>query len=1273
MNVETDRVRDIFLAALKVPRIQREAYLGEACGGDQELRNQVERLLQAHEELGSIAERTGEPSRPTVDEPAAERPGTVIGHYKLLEPIGEGGMGTVWMAQQTEPVKRLVALKLIKPGMDTKQVIARFEAERQALALMDHPNIAKVLDGGTSNAGRPYFVMELVKGEPITKYCDERCLTPRQRLELFIPICQAVQHAHQKGIIHRDLKPSNVLVALYDGKPVPKVIDFGVAKAIGQPLTEQTLVTGFGAIVGTLEYMSPEQAEINQLDIDTRSDIYSLGVLLYELLTGTTPLEHKRVKESGLIEALRIIREEEVPTLSKRLSSTAELPAIAANRGTEPAKLTRLVRGELDWIVMKALEKDRNRRYETANALALDVQRYLADEPVQACPPSVGYRLRKFARRHKAALAGAAIVLGFVALLGGGIGWVVGDRAARSAATARKMTTTLEDGWQLLADGNWPAAQTRLERAVGLSASGASTAELDEQLAQLRKDLQMVRDLEEIRQKTGDVLFNPADFPEIDREYVQTFQAYGINVQNLEPAIAAKIIARSPIRIQLVAALDEWAIVSLRGKGDGKPLIAVARQADPDERRNRLRDFLEQPAEKRKASLLESAASVKVADLPAATVSLLGEALAMHGCANEAVDLLKQAQRRYPNDFWVNLALAYSLGQSQPPRWHEAAACARAALALRPGSALVHNFLGFIHARNREYEQAFVCFEDALKLKHDYAPAHLNLGALYTRKRQCDQAIASIHKALHYGNDWPEASVALGLVYYEKGQLDQAMEAYKKAIRLNPGKAEAYSNLGLILAAKGELEQAIKAHEKAVKLKPELAEAWSNLCNALRKKGRYEEAIAAGKKAIELEPESAEAYQNLGIAYTDSGQPDQAIASLMKALRRDANDPAILTSLGRAYSEKNLPDQAITFYKKAISVREDHALAWLGLGIALAQKKQSQEAFRCFKKAVELDGNNADTYYNFGLALKEDGQLDDAITKYREAIRLKKDHASAHLCLANVLMTKGKLDDAIASYEQAILWEPRLANAHLGLAIVYRRLNDPDKAIACCLKAIRWGPELPEAHLHLGVLWMDKKQPDRAIPCFQKAIALNCPTAHNNLGVAFQQKDMLKEAIASYRNAVRWHPNDARYKQNLAAALNERAWRLVTAAKVASEEAAEAVELAREAVALDTKYVEIWNTLGVAHYRDGNSKKAIAALQKSVELTQGGLGEDFFFLAMAHSSLGNEGEARMWYDKAVRWMATNQAILEKQPQRAEELRRWHAEAAALLKVSKEQD
>jgi serine/threonine protein kinase len=422
MSTDSHNVRSIFDSAAELPAgSERTAYLDAACAGAPEVRQRVEALLLAYENAGSFLESPAANAAQTIATPAsAEAIGTKIGPYKLLQQIGEGGMGTVYMAEQVEPVARRVAVKIIKPGMDSRQVIARFEAERQALALMDHPNIAKMLDAGTTDKGRPYFVMELVKGVSVIQYCDENRLDVRQRLALFISICQAVQHAHQKGIIHRDLKPTNVLVADFDNRPIAKIIDFGVAKAVGQSLVDRTMFTEFGQIIGTIEYMSPEQAKFNQLDIDTRTDIYSLGVLLYELLTGETPLDRERLRSAAIDEMLRIIREEEPPKPSTRLSSSHALPSIAANRHVEPRKLKTLVAGDLDWIVMRALDKERTRRYESATGLAEDIERYLADEPVLAHRPTRAYRLKKFVRRNKlGVLAGmavaAALAIGLVA------------------------------------------------------------------------------------------------------------------------------------------------------------------------------------------------------------------------------------------------------------------------------------------------------------------------------------------------------------------------------------------------------------------------------------------------------------------------------------------------------------------------------------------------------------------------------------------------------------------------------------------------------------------------------------------------------------------------------------------------------------------------------------------------------------------------------------------------------------------------------------------
>jgi eukaryotic-like serine/threonine-protein kinase len=454
MNESADSDETIFAAALQWETpAQRAAYLDEACAGDPDRRRRVEELLRASDDAGTFLDRPVGQPKPTgpapkplatiqivlADDPT-EAPGAKIGRYKLLQQIGEGGCGTVFMAEQEEPVRRRVALKVIKLGMDTKSVVARFEAERQALAMMDHPNIAKVLDAGATDFGRPYFVMELVRGIPITRYCDENKLDTQARLDLFIKVCQAIQHAHQKGIIHRDIKPSNILVTLHDGVPVPKVIDFGIAKATEGRLTNATLFTAFEQFIGTPAYMSPEQAEMSGLDIDTRSDIYSLGVLLYELLTGKTPFDAKELAQSGLDAMRRTIREKEPQRPSTRLSTMQgeALTATANAHGSDAVKLLRLIRGDLDWIVMKCLEKDRTRRYETANGLAADLRRHLENEPVTARPPSAAYQFQKAVRRNKLLFSAGAIVAVALLLAVGLSTWqaIVASQARQQEARA---------------------------------------------------------------------------------------------------------------------------------------------------------------------------------------------------------------------------------------------------------------------------------------------------------------------------------------------------------------------------------------------------------------------------------------------------------------------------------------------------------------------------------------------------------------------------------------------------------------------------------------------------------------------------------------------------------------------------------------------------------------------------------------------------------------------------------------------------------------------
>jgi serine/threonine protein kinase/WD40 repeat protein len=478
------RANDLFLRAAEIESAgKRRDFLDTECAGDASLREQVESLLAAGDKLGDFlnqpAARVSETVAPTDDyRPVTEGPGSVIGPYKLLQKIGEGGFGVVYMAEQQRPLRRTVALKIIKPGMDTAQVIARFESERQARAMMDQPNIAKVLDAGATESGRPYFVMELVKGVPITEFCDRNHMPAEQRLRLFIDVCHAIQHAHHKGVIHRDIKPSNVMVTLHDGVPVVKVIDFGIAKATAQKLTERTLFTAYGQMIGTPAYMSPEQAEMSGLDIDTRSDIYSLGVLVYELLTGTTPLESRQLREAGYAEMQRLIREEEPPRPSARLSSLGDSATVlAGNRGTDVRRLARLLSGDLDWIVMKALDKDRNGRYSTPGSFAEDIDRYLRHDAIQARSPSALYKLRKYVRRHRAIVL-MVMAVATALILGTAIAtWqaVVATQARNEATRQRDAATAARNAE---AGARQQAVAARSQAVLALATSERLTARL---------------------------------------------------------------------------------------------------------------------------------------------------------------------------------------------------------------------------------------------------------------------------------------------------------------------------------------------------------------------------------------------------------------------------------------------------------------------------------------------------------------------------------------------------------------------------------------------------------------------------------------------------------------------------------------------------------------------------------------------------------------------------------------------------------------------------
>jgi serine/threonine protein kinase/tetratricopeptide (TPR) repeat protein len=898
-------------------------------------------------------------------QPIAEGVGTIIGPYKLLQQIGEGGFGVVYMAEQMAPVRRKVAFKIIKPGMDTKEVIARFESERQALALMEHPNIAKVLDAGATDSGRPYFVMELVKGVPIHEYCDKNNLSTQGRLELFMTVCRAVQHAHQKGIIHRDLKPSNVMVTLHDGRPVSKVIDFGVAKATNQRLTERTLFTSYGQMIGTPAYMSPEQAEMSGLDIDTRSDVYSLGVLLYELLTGSTPFDGTRLRQAGHAEMQRIIREEEPPRPSTRLTSLgARASVISAHRSTDPGKLAALLRGDLDWIVMKALEKDRNRRYETPNALAADIERSLRHEAITARAPSTAYRLRKFAQRNKATVATAVLVVAALSL-GTVLSTWQAVRATRAEHFARdewdRATRAEAEAKQEHDTAVRERARADQEAAVARAVNDFLTNDLLRQAdsfaqadRQLRPDPDVkVRTLLDRAAKEIEGKFR--DQPTVEAGVRRAIgEAYmGITdgqqaLTHLTRAVELQRAALGPDHPDTLATLDVLVPAYLLA---GRPLEGVRLGEQLRQRRTRLlgpdhRDTL-------------------------ATLSYLALAYQGAGRTTDAIALGEQVRERqtrvlgadHPNTLLTVTIL--TLAYQTSGRLTDAIALmeqvrdktARLFTSDHPWTLVNLSNLADCYQKVGRIADALALYEQIVpKVRSVLGPQHVETSLVTLHWAGALDASGQSVRAAHIRQEW-------------------VVEQRTQYAANDPRLANTLAMFGTHLLNAGQVAASLPLHEETLRIRkaalgpdhPDTLDAMTGLANAYWSAGRLAEAVSLYEEALALErvklgpdhPTTLNSLETLASAYRDAGRFAEAVFLFEEVVRLSTAGPgaddlrvaSAKMGLGqtliylRKYGEAEPPlREGLAMRQKALPGTWVVASAQSALGAALAGQRRYAEA-----------------------------------------------------------------------------------------------------------------------------------------------------------------------------------------------------------------------------------------------------------------------------------------------------------------------------------------
>jgi tetratricopeptide (TPR) repeat protein len=1224
MSTASSLERIFFECLQKATPEERAAHLAQACAGDAQLLRRLQKMLEAH---GSkFLEQAAH-----VPEPGTDQSGQRIGAYRLVEPIGEGGMGTVWRAEQLEPVQRQVALKLIKAGMDSRQVIARFEAERQALALMDHPNIARVLDGGADAAGRPYFVMDLFAGVPITRYCDERHLPVRERLELFAQVCAAIQHAHQKGVIHRDIKPSNVLVALQDGRAVPKVIDFGIAKAIEQKLGEHTVFTQQGGFLGTLEYMSPEQSARSAGGVDTRSDIYSLGVLLYELLTGSTPLSRQLLDESSLADILRVIAEGETPKPSTRLRE----------------KGAATVSGELDWIVMKALEKDRDRRYATAADLGEDVQRFLADQPVMAGPPSALYRLRKLARRRRGALAAACVLVVAVLVAIGGIGWAVGDRAARTAdaehaaADRRARVHAAVDELLAAADEQmaaqaWSEALATARRADAVATSGEADAATAQRVHVLLQDLEFVERLDLVRSRAATWTSSGFDSAAAAREYAGVFREHGIDVESSSvEAMIARLGTTPALALPLAVGLEDLARRSAEAGldlADCQRFMLVANAIDPDPVRTSIRSIWGKPGLEIARVLVPLARSIDARAQPPATIANLASALRV-GLPATSIRLLREAQQAHPGDFWLAFDLGNALGAEKDLR--ESLRYYTAAVSIRPGSAAAHNNLGYVLLNLHETEAAIASVRCAMELDPKLAMTRVNLCRLLLDQHKPDEALAAVREALELDPRSAIAWIGLGTTLLETKQLQEASDAFQRAIELEPKNVYALGGASDVLRAWKKLPEAIDRARQAIAADSGKAEGYVCLGNALAESGERAAAGEAFRKALDIEPGDAVAHANLANILNSSKEPAEraeAIAHARKSVELNPGYALGYHSLGNALVMDDQDDAALAAWRRAVELAPDLDNAYLMIGLVSWKRGRQDEALIAYRKVVALRPDSSEAWFRIALAHQSRSEWNEAEAALQKAVALEPASVNAQFILAEVLKKLGRYEEAIAAYRRTTELEPRVALRHMLLGLALSERQRYAEAEAAYRRAIELEPKNALPYGVLGDVLHFQRRDDEAALAYRSAIELDPDFggAHQGLGGILESRGKFAEAIEELEHGVRLGPQ-------VPDAAGDLAMLLANCPDAKLRNGPRAALLARKAIELEPKDPSHSRALGVALYRTGEWQAALAALEAASKRESVHSGFDSFFIAMAHHRLGDEALARAAYERACEW------------------------------------